>query len=130
MIRGLKIALIVYGVIGILLGLALLVAPYQVASMFGFGEIADYVPYYMALLGISFIAPSFWLIVAGRDPLRHITWVKFAILWSILGLVAGLYSIAKGAVDFSQAGPGIIIDAVFAVAFLVLYPYRATRSSE
>lgn len=130
MIRGLKIVLIVYGVIGILLGLAFLVVPYQVASMFGFGEIAAYVPYIMAMCGVSFIAPAVWLIVAGRDPLRHITWVKFAILWSILLVVAGAYSIVQGAADFSQIGTGIITDAVFAVAFLALYPYRLARSTE
>lgn len=129
MIRGLKVALIVYGAINILFGLTFMVAPYQIASMMGFGEIADYVPYLMALCGVSFIVPWVWLIVAGRDPLRHITWVKFAITWSILMLVAGLYSVVQGAVNFSQVGPGIILDGVFAAAFLVFYPWRAARGS-
>ena len=124
MIRGLRIALIVYGVIHALFGLAFILAPYQVGCMFGLGEIADYVPYLMALLGGSFIAASFLFIVTGLNPLEHITGVKFAILWSILCVITGLYSIGRGAVDFSQAGMGIIIDAVFAVAFLALYPYR------
>ena len=128
MIQGLKIALITLGVIVILLGLAFIVIPELLASTFGFGEIPNYAPYVMAMLGISFIAPGVWLIVAGRDPLRHIAWVKFAILWSLLGVVAGVYSIIQGAVNFSQAGPGIILDGVFAVAFLALYPYRAARS--
>ena len=91
MIRGLKVALILFGAISILSGLAHIIVPYQLASMVGFGEIADYVPYLMAMVGICFIAPGVWLIVAGRDPLQHITWVKFAILWSILAVVAGLY---------------------------------------
>jgi len=124
MIRGLKIALIVYGAILILSGLAFIIAPYQVASMSGLGEIAAQVPYFMALLGGCFIAVSVWFIVAGLEPLRHISLVKLAILWSSLGVVTGLYSIAQGAVDFSQAGMGIILDAVFAIAFLALYPYR------
>ena len=128
MIQGLKIALITLGVIVILLGLAFIVIPELLASTFGFGEIPNYAPYVMAMLGISFIAPGVWLIVAGRDPLRHIAWVKFAILWSLLGVVAGVYSILQGVVDFSQVGMVIILDAVFAVAFLVLYPYRAARS--
>ena len=127
MIWGLKIALIVYGAINILFGLAFILVPYQVGSMSGFGEIADYVAYFMALLGGTFIAASVWFIVAGRDPLRYISLVKLAILWSILLVVVGSYSIARGAVDFGQAGMGIIIDGVFAVAFLALYPYRAAR---
>ena len=121
-------ALILFGAISILSGLAHIIVPYQLASMVGFGEIADYVPYLMAMVGICFIAPGVWLIVAGRDPLRHITWVKFAILWSILAVVAGLYSIIQDAVNFSQVGMVIILDAVFAVAFLALYPYRAARA--
>ena len=129
MIRGLQAALIIYGALSILLGLMLTIAPNQAAIMFGFREIADYTKYFMALCGISFIAPGVWLVVAGRDPLRHITWVKFAVLWSILAIVAGLYSIVQGVVTFSQAGTGIILDAVFAVAFLVLYPYRAARGT-
>ena len=128
MVRGLKVALILFGAISILSGLAHIIVPYQLASMVGFGEIADYVPYLMAMVGICFIAPGVWLIVAGRDPLQHITWVKFAILWSILAVVAGLYSIIQGAVNFSQVGMVIILDAVFAVAFLALYPYRAARA--
>ncbi len=128
MIRGLKVALVVWGVVHILLGLALIITPYQVGSMFGFGEIAGYVPYIMALWGAGFIAASVWVIAAGRDPLRHISWVKFVILLSILGLVVQLYSIVQGAADFSQAGVGIIEDAVFAAVFLALYPYRAARA--
>ncbi len=124
MIRGLKVALIVYGVMQAVLGFAFIIAPHQVGDMFGLGEIADYVPYLMAMLGGCFIAASFVLIVTGLNPLGHINGVKFAILWSILGAITGLYSIVQGAVDFSQAGTGIIIDAVFAVAFLALYPYR------
>ena len=130
MIRALKVALIVWGVLHILLGLALIVAPYQAASMMGFAELADFGVYIAALWGASLIAASVWLIAAGRDPLRHITWVKFVILLSILGLVVQLYSIVRGAADFSQAGTGIIIDAVFAAAFLVFYPWRAVRSAK
>ncbi len=124
MIRGLKIALIAYGVILVLFGLALIIAPYQTGSIFGFGEIASYVPYLTALLGGGFITVAVWFIVAGRDPLRHISLVKLAILWSSLGVVTGLYSMLQGAVDFSQAGTGIILDAVFLIALLAFYPYR------
>ncbi len=124
MIRGLKVALIVYAVIQALLGLASIVAPDQVGSMFGLGKIAYYVPYILAMFGCCLIAASFVFIVTGLNPLEHITGVKFAILWSILGAITGLYSIIQGAVNFSQAGTGIIMDAVFAIAFLALYPYR------
>jgi hypothetical protein len=127
MIRALKVVLIVFGVIQILFGLSLLVIPDRVASMAGVSEVSGYVVYVMAALGICLIAPSVYLIIAARDPLRHINWVKFAILWCTLGVVAGLYSVIRGDVSFSHVGTRVIMDAVFAVAFLALYPYRATR---
>jgi hypothetical protein len=130
MIRALKVALIAYGVIGILFGLAFIFAPLELGDMFGFERGPEYVPYILALLGACFIAPSVFIIAAARDPLQHISWVKFAILWATLAVVTGSYSIIQGYVDFSQAGVGIILDAVFAAAFLVFYPYRAARGGE
>lgn len=127
MVRGLKIAMIVFGSIEILLGLSLVVIPDQAASMAGVSEVSGYVVYAMASLGMCLIAPSFFLILAARNPLRHINWVKFAISWCILGVVGGLYSVTRGDVDFSHVGTQIIMDAVFAVAFLALYPYRRSR---
>lgn len=130
MIRALKVALIVFGVRNILVGLAFIVAPQFFVNIWGVGEIADYVPYIMGALGISLIAPSVWLIAAARDPLRHITWVKFGILWMTLAVVVQLYSVIQGGVDFSQVRIGIVTDAVFAAALLALYPWRAARRGE
>ena len=127
MIRALKVVLIVFGVIEILLGLSLVIIPDQAASMAGVSEVSGYLIYTMASLGMCLIAPGVFLIVAARNPLRHINWVKFAILWCILGVVGGLYSIVGGALDFSHVGMQIIMDAVFALVFLALYPYRTVK---
>jgi hypothetical protein len=129
MIRALKVVLIVFGVIGILQGLWLVILPGQAASMSGVSEVSGYLKYIMVCLGICLIAPSVFLIVAARDPLRHINWVKFAIVWCILDAVAESCSIVRGDVEFSNAGMRIIMDAVFAVAFLALYPYRRAKGS-
>jgi hypothetical protein len=130
MIRGLQVVLIVYGVIGILDGLALIVAPQLFARIWGFGEIveiSDFGIYIAAICGAAFVAACVWIVVAGRDPLRHIMWVKFAILWNILAVVVMLYLVVQGTIDFSQAAMGIIGGAVLAAALLALYPYRAAR---
>ncbi|MFH0768819.1 MAG: hypothetical protein V1932_04545 [Chloroflexota bacterium] len=124
MIRSLKVALILYGAIHVLFGFGFIVAPQLVGSISGFDELAPSALYVMAMLGGGFIAVSFLLIVTGLNPLEHISGLKFAILWSVLGVVTQLYSVLQGVVDFSQAGTGIICDAVFAIAFLALYPYR------
>ena len=122
--RGMKIVLILYGAVHVVLGVPFIIAPQWTSNIFGIGEIAVYVPYLMALLGGAFIALAFLLIVAGLNPLEHITVVKYAILHAILGTAMGVYAIITGSVDFSVAGMGIILDAVFAIAFLSLYPYR------
>lgn len=127
MLRGLKVAMIVYGVIIIIFGLGFAIIPEQLLDMFGFAERPAYMPYFLGLLGISFIAPSVFIISAARDPIRHINWVKFAITWSLTGLAVEVYAMLRGFVDFSQAGTGTVIDAVSAVALLILYPWGATR---
>ena len=108
MIRGLKAALILYGIIHVAMGLIFIVAPHQAAGMFGFSGVAPYVTYFVAIIGGTFLTAGVWFIVAGRDPVRYNALVKFAIMWSVLGVVTGVYSMAQGAVNFSQAGIGII----------------------
>lgn len=126
--RNLQVALILFGAIHLAQGVVLITNPDRIAKLMEFVELGvelpDYVPYLMALLGSAFIAAGVWFIIAGRDPVGNITWVKFAILWSILLLVIQLYSLAQGYVDFSQVWLGIFEDAIFAVAFLFFYPYR------
>ncbi len=49
---------------------------------------------------------------------------------SLLAVAVSVHSIMVGYVDFSQVGMVIIYDSIFAVGFLVLYPWRAARISE
>ena len=120
----LKVALVFYGAIHIVQGLFLIIDPDRVVSLSGFGEVAGFEPYFLAILGSTFIAAAVWFIVSGLDPLQNITWVKFAILWSVILLVVQLYTVAKGTVTFGDTWIGITETAIFAVAFLVFYPYR------
>ena len=130
MVKALKVVMIVYGLIILLIGLANIVIPDQVAKMYGIEEIPAYVKWLAAVMGAVFIAAGVWVIAAGRDPLRHIYWVKFVITKSVLSVVVTVYSILVGYVDFSQVGGVIILDGIFAVAFLALYPWRAAQSGE
>ena len=123
--------LIVWAAIGILLGLGMIFAPEQLGAMQGYEKGPAYVPYFLAMLGISYIVPSVFIIIAAvRDPLRHIMWVQLAISVAILMVAVDVYSIMRGFVTFNQAGMGIIIDAVFFVALMALYPWRAARGGE
>jgi len=130
MMKALKVTMIVWGIIGILFSLGYIFVPTQFGDMFGYEKGPEYVYHMLASLGGCFIAGSVFVIAAARDPLRNISWVKFAILFSLIGLVMGLYSVIRGYVDFAQAGLGIILYALFAAAFLVFYPWRATSHTD
>ena len=129
MIKALKVTMIVYAAIGILFGLAYIFVPQQLGQMMGYEQGPPYIMYMMAGLGACIIAPSVFLIAAARDPIRHIYWVKFAILWSALVMIIALYSTIRGYVGFDKTGMEIIMKAIFLVAFLVFYPWRAARNN-
>ncbi len=130
MIKPLKVTMIVYGVIGILFGLAYIFVPRQLAAMFGHESLPVLAAALAVVLGASFVAPCIFLIIAARDPLKHILWVKFAIVFAILMLAAEIYSVIMGYNTLGQAGAGIIIHAIIAAALLAFYPWRAARSGE
>jgi len=129
MIKALKVVMIVFGVVEILLGLMLVAMPEQTASPAGAGAGSGFLLYYIVSLGVCLIVPSIFIIIAAQDPLKHINWVKFAIVFCLLGSLAGLYAVIRGYVTFGEAGMQIIMDAVFGVVFLALYPYRAAKGS-
>ena len=128
MIKPLKVTMIVYAVIGILFGLAYIFVPRQIGAMLGHEAGTASVFAMAAVLGVSWISACIFLIIAAQDPLKHILWVKYVIVFAILSLAAELYSFILGYMEFSQVVVGIIIHAVFAAAFLVFYPWRVARS--
>ena len=129
MIKGLKVTMIVFGVVEICFGLGFLFFMPAMVAMLGFEQGPAYIQYMGALLGLTLIPISIFIIAAARDPLKHLNWVKFAIWWEVLGVLAGLYSVIMGYVNFSQAGMGTIWDAVVAAALLIFYPWRAAKQS-
>jgi hypothetical protein len=130
MIKGLKVTMIVLGVVEICFGLGFLFFMPAMGAMLGFEQGPDYIQYVGALLGVTLIVISIFIIGAAKDPLRHIYWVKFAIWWFVTGVLAALYSIIMGYVNFGQAGMGTIWDALVAAALLIFYPWRGAREEK
>ena len=130
MIKPLKVTMIVYAAIGILFGLAYIFIPRQLGAMFGHEAGPAYVAALAAALGVSFVSVCIFLIIAARDPIKHILWVKYVIVFAILSLAAELYSVIMGYITLGSALTPIIIHAVFASALLAFYPWRAARSGE
>ncbi len=124
MLKGLKVAMIVYAAIGLLLGLGLVFIPGKLLSASGLENVPGYVLWFEAIIGIATIVPSFFYILAARDLLKHIMWVQFAIVWSFFDLIANLYFVIRDIITFKMAGFVILIDIIFLAALLILYPWR------
>ena len=129
MIKALKVTMIVYAVIGILLGLAFIIIPDQLSDWFNVATFVDFAKYILTLLAAQFIVMGIFLIMAARDPIRYILWVKFAIAHAIVDALVALYALIRDYSDFSQVGLALIVHAVFAVLFLIFYPWRSKESS-
>jgi hypothetical protein len=120
----------VWAILGVLFGLSYIFIPRELGNLFGYAEGPEHIYAYLAALGGCYIAVSVFIFIAARDPMRHINWVRFAILFCALELVTELYSVLRGYVYFSQAAMGVIIWAVFLAAFLIFYPWRAAQAGE
>jgi hypothetical protein len=119
----LKIALVIYGALYIALGIVLLVAPDRAGeSLYGFTSMNDSLRYLMAIGGAAFITAGVWFAMTFLDPVRNINSVRFAILWAGLMFIVPLFALSKGYIEVGQIWLGLIINAVFAAAFLIYYP--------
>ena len=120
----LKIALVIYGAIYITQGIILLIAPDRMADLYGFGAVNDQMSYLMAITGSAFIAAGVWFAMTFLDPIRNINSVRFAILWASLLFITPLYALWQGYVEADHIWFGVVLNAIFAIAFLVFYPRR------
>jgi hypothetical protein len=125
MVKALKVTMIVYGVIGILVGLAFICIPAQMSELFNYPAPAGDEKFMLASVGLANIAAAFFVIIASRDPIKNISWVKFAIVWALFGAVLVVYGLVRGYVTFDQEGVALIIHVIFAALLLIFYPWRA-----
>lgn len=124
MLRGLKVTMMAYGSTGVMTGLAFIFIPRQLGEILGFAQGPDFLSVLCAMLGVSFISSSVFLIAAARDPLRHISWARSAIVLALLMIAVLLTSNFRGLIDLRQAVMVVPMHAVFAVALLAFYPWR------
>lgn len=129
MTKALKVTMIVYGIIGILLGLVLVFVPDQMSTWFNAPALNDYEKYLSASIGLANIAAGVFIIMAARDPIKNISWVKFAIVWALFWVVTVVYGLVRGYVDFSEEGPALIINVIFAALFFAFYPWKASKTT-
>lgn len=124
MIKALKIAMAAYGIGGILFGLSYLIFPTQMAESQGAGVITDYLLATKMTLGAALVPVGIFVLFAARDPIKDITWVRFATVFSLLFVSLAVYVGLFVYEEFERVWLGLIIHGPFAALFLVLYPRR------
>jgi hypothetical protein len=130
MSTALKVVLIVYGAVLLLMGLVGIILPEQISEMFGVEEVNDNIIYMAMAVSVFSLAVGIWILIAARDLLRNIIWVKFSITVAAFSAVLLAYSSIKGYVEFLQVLPAIILWIIFIVLFLIFYPWREARAGE
>jgi len=107
-----------------LLGALLLFVPKQIELAFHFRDLPAGVSYIIGLWGCVLVTLGFGYVSAAMNPIRHLIWIKVGICRGALECLLGLVYMARGVVTFSQAGFGIIVAALMALAYITLYPRR------
>jgi hypothetical protein len=122
MMRGLRILLVLDSAVLFLLGASFIFAPSQVALAFQFNDLPEGVNYIIGLLGCVFATTAVGYLVAATNPIRHAVWVQVGIARGALECLFGLVCVMRDVVTFSQAGFGIVVAGLVAVAYAILYP--------
>src|SRR5258708_7226358 len=118
----LRFLLLIDAAVLFLLGAVLILAPGQVERAFYFQDLPPAVAYLLGLWGCVFATMALGYLVAAAHPLRHRVWLQVGIARGALECALGLFYLVRGTVTFQQAGFGIVVAGLMAVAYIALYP--------
>jgi hypothetical protein len=111
----------------LLIGGLLIFVPAQVLTAFNFQTLPQGLNYIVVLWGCALATLALGYVLASTNPLRHVAWIQVAIVRSALETLIGIIYLAQRVVTFQQAGAGIILTGLVALAYIILYP-RANES--
>jgi hypothetical protein len=106
-----------------LLGGLLIFAPVQVEHFFHFQDLPSAVAYLIGMWGCVISTMGFGYLVAASHPLRYRVFINIGIIRGTLESALGLFYLARGTVTFQQAGLGILVAVLMALAYVALYPH-------
>ena len=120
---GLRFSMFAWGGLLLVTGAATALLPDRLSDFAG----RDYSNTF--LLGSLGLANALWglgILLAGRDPVRHIMWVRLAIVSLAAGAVYDLIHYVAGTVILGVIIPDLAAYALFGALFILFYP-RAPR---
>ncbi len=122
MLRALRILLLFDAAVLFVLGGGLVAAPGEMAQVFRFEELPAGAHLILGLWGCVLVTTGLGYAIAAQDPARHVAWVQVGIARGALECLVGLLYVLRGVVTFQQAGVGIVLGGLIALAYLALYP--------
>jgi hypothetical protein len=118
----LRCLLVLDAVVLAMMGVLFIFEPHRIATYFHFNDLPNSVSYLIGLWGCVMLSLAAAYGLVSRDPIRHRLWIDIGIVRALLEAGLGVVSLAKGTVNFSQAGSGTILAAALVLAYLLLYP--------
>ena len=127
--RVLRFLLALDSAVLLLLGLLLILAPHLAATAFQFGDLPPGVHYLVGLWGCALLTMGGGYLLGATDPVRYVLWIQVGIARGALECLLGLLYVAQGIVTFQQAGFGIVLAGLLALAYGIFYPRESARRS-
>lgn len=128
MTKALRIVLATYGIGLTVVGLSYLFLPEEMSELQGAEELSAFLIGTKMVLGASLLAAGVFLVIASRDLIRNILWVRFAIVFALLFVAVSLYLGLFVKAEFSEVVDGILIHGTFAALLLILYFRQRLRA--
>ncbi len=123
--KALKVSMAAYGIGGLFFGLSYLIFPTQMSQAQGAEVITDFLRGSKMTLGAALVPAGIFVALAARDPIKNISWVRFAAAFALLFFSVAIYVGVFVYQEFGRVWLGLIIHGPFAALFLILYPRRA-----
>ncbi len=117
------------GAIQIILGLAYLFAPAAFLHLIGHSAPAPDLFYPLGMLAARFIAYGVGFWIAGREPARHMLWIRLMAAVQAIDLGVGAYYTVLGVVPLSRSAFPMF-NAIWIGLFSALYRPAAQTSTE
>ena len=111
-------------VVQLLLGFGFLLAPVGLAALLGLAPAPTWTAWLFAMMAARFLGFGYGMLLAARDPIRHVHWINAMLVIQAIDWLATLYYLAGGAVTLTQVTTAAFFPVVFIVLLLVNHPWR------
>jgi len=118
----LQISLIVVGVAQIFFGVAFTFAPEKFSGLLGLSTAPQWAYWMFSMFGARSFAFAYGMLLAARDPMKHIHWIKAMIAVQVIDWLGTLYYLMNGGITLSQVSSASILPLIFILLLVVFYP--------